>query len=54
MLIAKYIAKNVKTHHCQLSIRKEFINYNWDYTRIKKYTIMSNAQDIHLKDYTFY
>ena len=45
----KVIAKNVKTHHCQLSIRKEFINYNWDYTKIKKYTIMSNASGYPLK-----
>lgn len=45
----KSIATDVKTHYCQLSIRKEFFNYNWDLSRVENYTIMSNASGYPLK-----
>lgn len=45
----KTIAIDVKTYYCQLSIRKEFLNYKWDLSGIENYTIMANASGYPLK-----
>jgi glycosyltransferase involved in cell wall biosynthesis len=45
----KAIFQEVKTHFCQLSIRKEFEEYEWNLSKVRKYTIMCNASGYPLK-----